>query len=153
MPQGYYTIEQWTRGKKGSPGAWVEILHLPFGPSLSNAETAVKIWVRRGCTESYKCSVWSGLNKKGTICGCANHMRRLRVSMRFGRCSSARRGVTRLRRLRKLAGGKSSARSDFQARRISRWQDIAKLNLHPIIIYEIAIAVGGMEFRHFRLGE
>ena len=42
MPQGYYTIEQWTRGKKGSPGEWVEILHLPFGRSLTDAETAVK---------------------------------------------------------------------------------------------------------------
>jgi hypothetical protein len=42
MAQGYYTIEQWTRGKKGSPGAWVEILHLPFGRSLTEAETAVK---------------------------------------------------------------------------------------------------------------
>ena len=42
MPQGYYTIEQWTRGKKGSPGAWVEILHLPFGRSLTDAENAVK---------------------------------------------------------------------------------------------------------------
>ena len=42
MPQGYYTIEQWTRAKKGSPGAWVEILHLPFGRSLTDAETAVK---------------------------------------------------------------------------------------------------------------
>src|SRR6476660_6998527 len=36
MPQGYYTIEQWTRGKKGSPGAWVEILHLPFGRSMTH---------------------------------------------------------------------------------------------------------------------
>jgi hypothetical protein len=42
MPQGYYTIEQWTRGKKGSAGAWVEVLHLLFGRSLTDAETAVK---------------------------------------------------------------------------------------------------------------
>ena len=42
MPQGYYTIEQWTRGKEGSTGAWVEILNLPFGRSLTEAETAVK---------------------------------------------------------------------------------------------------------------
>jgi hypothetical protein len=42
MPQGYYTIEQWRRGKKGSAGAWVEILHLPFGRSLTDAEAAVK---------------------------------------------------------------------------------------------------------------
>ena len=40
MPQGYYTIEQWTRPKKGSPRAWVEILHLPFGRSLTDAEIA-----------------------------------------------------------------------------------------------------------------
>ena len=32
--------------------------------------------------------------------------------MRFGRCSSARRGVTRLSRLKKLAGSKNSARND-----------------------------------------
>ena len=42
MAQGYYTIEQWTRGKKGSPDAWVEVLYLPFGRSLTDAETAVK---------------------------------------------------------------------------------------------------------------
>lgn len=42
MPQGYYTIEQWTRVKKGSPGAWVDILDLPSGRSLTDAETAVK---------------------------------------------------------------------------------------------------------------
>jgi hypothetical protein len=42
MPQGYCTIEQWTRGKKDSPGAWVEVLHLPFGRSLTDAETAVR---------------------------------------------------------------------------------------------------------------
>ncbi len=42
MPQGYYTIEQWTQGKKGSAGAWVEVIHLPFGRSLTDAEAAVK---------------------------------------------------------------------------------------------------------------
>src|SRR3954469_14685216 len=42
MPQGYYTIEQWVGAKKGSAGAWVEVLHLPFGRSLTDAETAVK---------------------------------------------------------------------------------------------------------------
>ena len=42
MPQGYYTIEQWTRAKKGSAGAWVGILDLPFGRSLTDAETALK---------------------------------------------------------------------------------------------------------------
>ena len=29
-------------GKKGSAGAWDEVLHLPFGRSLTDAETAVK---------------------------------------------------------------------------------------------------------------
>ena len=48
MPQGYYTIEQWTRGKKGSAGTWVEILHLPFGRSLTDAATAVKDLGRPG---------------------------------------------------------------------------------------------------------
>jgi hypothetical protein len=42
MAQGYYTIEQWTRGRKGSAGAWVEVLHLPIGRSLTEAEAAVK---------------------------------------------------------------------------------------------------------------
>jgi hypothetical protein len=114
MPQGSYVIEQWTRGKKGSPGAWVEVLHLPFGRSLTDAETAVKKLGTAACTESYKCSVWCGLSKKGTSCECANHThRRRRVSMRFGRCSSARRGGIRLRRLRKLADSKRFARNDL----------------------------------------
>src|ERR1700750_145144 len=42
MPQGYYTIEQWTPAKKRPQGRWIEILHLPFGRSLTEAETAVK---------------------------------------------------------------------------------------------------------------
>ena len=42
MPQGYYTIERWKPARKGSPGAWIEVLHLPFGRSLTEAETAVK---------------------------------------------------------------------------------------------------------------
>jgi hypothetical protein len=36
MPQGYYTIEQWTR-----PG-WVAALVLPFGISLPAAEQALE---------------------------------------------------------------------------------------------------------------
>jgi hypothetical protein len=42
MPQGYYTVERWVGAKKGSAGAWVEVLHLPFGRSLTDAEAAVK---------------------------------------------------------------------------------------------------------------
>jgi hypothetical protein len=42
MPQGYYTIEQWTRTKRGGPPEWVAILHLPFGESLTAAEKAIE---------------------------------------------------------------------------------------------------------------
>jgi hypothetical protein len=42
MPQGYYTIEQWKRPKKGAAFEWVAILHLPFGASLTDAERAVQ---------------------------------------------------------------------------------------------------------------
>jgi hypothetical protein len=42
MPQGYYTVERWIGAKKGLAGAWVEVLHLPFGRSLTDAEAAVK---------------------------------------------------------------------------------------------------------------
>ena len=40
MPQGFYTIEQWKRA--GREGAWIAVLHLPFGASLTAAEEAVK---------------------------------------------------------------------------------------------------------------
>jgi hypothetical protein len=42
MPQGYYTIEQWKPAKKGSPCEWVEIIHLPFGKSQTEAENALQ---------------------------------------------------------------------------------------------------------------
>jgi hypothetical protein len=42
MPQGYYTIEQWKPPKKGLPSKWVEITHLPFGKSLTDAENALQ---------------------------------------------------------------------------------------------------------------
>jgi hypothetical protein len=35
MPQGYYTIEQWIKGR------WKAIQHLPFGRSLTAAEEAL----------------------------------------------------------------------------------------------------------------
>ena len=41
MPQGYYTIEQWTQPEDGGKGKWVAIRHLPFGLSLTEAEQAV----------------------------------------------------------------------------------------------------------------
>jgi hypothetical protein len=41
MPQGYYTIEQWKRPRKGAPSEWVAILTLPFGEPLSAAEQAL----------------------------------------------------------------------------------------------------------------
>jgi hypothetical protein len=42
MPQGYYTIEQWTRRAKNKPAAWVAVLELPFGASLTAAENALQ---------------------------------------------------------------------------------------------------------------
>ena len=46
MPQGYYTIEQWTRGAK-----WTAVAVLPFGLSLSDAETQL---ARRGKPGLYR---------------------------------------------------------------------------------------------------
>jgi hypothetical protein len=42
MPQGYYTIEQWTRTKSGGRTEWVAVLHLPLGESLTTAEQAIE---------------------------------------------------------------------------------------------------------------
>jgi hypothetical protein len=41
MPQGYYTIEQWKRPRKGAPPEWVAVLTLPFGATLTDAEQAL----------------------------------------------------------------------------------------------------------------
>ena len=41
MPQGYYTIEQWKQPKRGAPPAWIAILTLPFGETLTAAERAL----------------------------------------------------------------------------------------------------------------
>jgi hypothetical protein len=42
MPQGYYTIEQWTPPGPDAESAWIPILHLPLGASLTAAETALE---------------------------------------------------------------------------------------------------------------
>ncbi len=41
MPQGYYTIEQWTAAD-GAPGRWTMVMQLPFGASLTAAESALE---------------------------------------------------------------------------------------------------------------
>jgi hypothetical protein len=41
MPQGYYTIEQWRRPKRGAAAEWVPVLTLPFGGTLTAAEDAL----------------------------------------------------------------------------------------------------------------
>ena len=46
MPQGYYTIERWTKGKGG--GEWVVVRHLPFGFSLTQAEGEIERMGRAG---------------------------------------------------------------------------------------------------------
>ena len=42
MPQGYYTIDKWTRAKKSTRPEWVAVVHLPFGTSLTAAEAVVE---------------------------------------------------------------------------------------------------------------
>jgi hypothetical protein len=42
MPQGYYTIEQWTQPKQDAQQEWVAIHHLPFGASLTAVENALE---------------------------------------------------------------------------------------------------------------
>ena len=42
MPQGYYTIEQWTQPSDDIEPKWIAILHLPFGESLTVAEIALE---------------------------------------------------------------------------------------------------------------
>jgi hypothetical protein len=45
MPQGYYTVEQWTRAKRGGRLEWVAVLHLRLGESLTAAEKAIeRLW-------------------------------------------------------------------------------------------------------------
>ena len=41
MPQGHYTIEQWTTARNGARAKWAPILNLPFGHSLTDAENAL----------------------------------------------------------------------------------------------------------------
>lgn len=41
MPQGYYTIEQWTQAKQGAEPQWIAVLHTPSGQSLTAAEQAL----------------------------------------------------------------------------------------------------------------
>jgi hypothetical protein len=41
VPQGYYTIEQWTRPKSGGRPRWTAVLHLPFGAPQTAAEAAL----------------------------------------------------------------------------------------------------------------
>jgi hypothetical protein len=42
MPQGYYTIEKWTRPSIRAQPKWIAVLQLPFGTSLTAAESAVE---------------------------------------------------------------------------------------------------------------
>ena len=41
MPQGYYTIEQWTESEQGGERKWVAVLNTAFGATLSAAEDAL----------------------------------------------------------------------------------------------------------------
>jgi hypothetical protein len=41
MPQGYYTIEQWTPDEAPA-SQWRSVMHLPFGASLTEAEEALQ---------------------------------------------------------------------------------------------------------------
>jgi hypothetical protein len=42
MPQGYYAIEKWMQPKNGAAHEWAEVLQLPSGTSLTDAENVVK---------------------------------------------------------------------------------------------------------------
>lgn len=42
MPQGYYTIEEWSPPKRGAPAQWRAIAHLPLGKSLTAAEHSIE---------------------------------------------------------------------------------------------------------------
>jgi hypothetical protein len=42
MPQGYYTIEQWMGANGGDSPKWVAVLELPFGVSLTGAESVLR---------------------------------------------------------------------------------------------------------------
>jgi hypothetical protein len=45
MPQGYYTIEQWTPAEGGAAGdeaGWVAVCTLPFGATQTQAEAALE---------------------------------------------------------------------------------------------------------------
>jgi hypothetical protein len=42
MPQGYYTIEQWMQPEKGAQLQRTEVMYLPFGTSLTDAENTLK---------------------------------------------------------------------------------------------------------------
>jgi hypothetical protein len=42
MPQGYYSIEQWTPSANNDQGAWTVVLQLPFGTTLTAAEGALE---------------------------------------------------------------------------------------------------------------
>jgi hypothetical protein len=51
MPQGFYTIEQYTCPKNGRSREWVAVQHLPFGQSLTRAEQAL---AQRGQSGLYR---------------------------------------------------------------------------------------------------
>jgi hypothetical protein len=42
MPQGYYTIEQWTGNDGEGRPAWTAVAHLPFGLTQTQAEEALE---------------------------------------------------------------------------------------------------------------
>ena len=42
MPQGYYTIERWTRPSAKARPRWTAVLQLPLGTSLTAAENTVE---------------------------------------------------------------------------------------------------------------
>ncbi len=67
MPQGYYTIEQWTQKRSGEPPQWVAILHLPFGESLTVAERTIQGLGRPGLYRVVQTQrvIWAELERSG----------------------------------------------------------------------------------------
>jgi hypothetical protein len=48
MPHGFFTVEQWTRSRRGSTSNWVPILHLDSYQSLTKAIAALEKHGRPG---------------------------------------------------------------------------------------------------------
>jgi hypothetical protein len=68
MPHGFFTVEQWTRIKAGSPPSWVPVLHLDSSHSLTDAIEALEKRDRAGLyrvVQTQRC-IWAEI-KEGKL--------------------------------------------------------------------------------------